>query len=806
MNDPSELQQNLVHENTLLKQRVKELEQSEIEHRRIERQLLDSDQFFRSIVEKSYVGIYAADENFRFTYVNDKLCEFSGYGREELLEMDLRCLLAEESLSMVTDRYIRRRKGEKIPSWYEFVSLQKNGTKRPFASIAYVVTYAGGQVRTIGQIVDISERKQAEEMSRESEEKFAKVFMTVPDGVSISRMTDGLVLDANIGFKEISGWDRREILGRTSASVNFWVDPSEREFLVANLKTGRDVVQREFRFRHKDGQVRTGIYSARPIQIATEECLIFLMQDISERRRIEEALLESEAKYRLLAEQSLMGIHIVQDGLVKYVNQATSDITGYSREEMLSWCPNGFAVVLHPDDMPFIMEQARKKQSGDPNVIIRYEWRIVTKSGLVRHIESFSKTVIFEGKPADFVMMIDVTDRHEAKEKQKALEERLSRAEKMEALGTLAGGVAHDLNNVLGVVTGYAELLLMEVDKESPVGSRLSNIKEGGQRAAAIVQDLLTLARRGVTGRKVLNLNKIITDCQHSLEFEKLYASCPNVRIETDLEPDLLNISGSFVHLGKSLFNLVSNAIEAMTMGGGVIIRTANQYIDQPIQGYDQIREGDYVILTVSDTGEGISADDLQRIFEPFYTKKVMGRRSGTGLGLAVVWGTVKDHNGYINVQSEQGKGSTFTLYFPVTREDISAQILPISISEYMGKGETLLVVDDIKGQRDLAADMLRKLHYNVVTASSGEEAIAYLAGQEADLMVLDMIMDPGMDGLDTYRRVLEIRPKQKAIILSGFAESERVHSAQALGAGTYVRKPYVIEKLGVAVRKELDG
>ncbi|MBA4394234.1 MAG: hybrid sensor histidine kinase/response regulator, partial [Desulfobacca sp.] len=205
-----------------------------------------------------------------------------------------------------------------------------------------------------------------------------------------------------------------------------------------------------------------------------------------------------------------------------------------------------------------------------------------------------------------------------------------------------------------------------------------------------------------------------------------------------------------------------------------------------------------------SDTGEGIPAADLKRIFEPFYTKKVMGR-SGTGLGLAVVWGTIKDHHGYINVQSEKGRGSTFTLYFPVTREEITAEDVAVSLSEYLGERETLLVVDDVKGQRDLATEMLKKLNYQVTSVSSGEEAVAYLTEHTVDLLVLDMIMDPGMDGLDTYRRILEIHPQQKAIIVSGFSETERVNAAQSLGAGVYVKKPYVIEKLGMAVKKELD-
>ena len=405
---------------------------------------------------------------------------------------------------------------------------------------------------------------------------------------------------------------------------------------------------------------------------------------------------------------------------------------------------------------------------------------------------------------ANTILLREIDERQQLENRLAENEERLQRAEKMEALGTLAGGVAHDLNNVLGIVVGYAELLLMDQDESSSIRPNLLNIMSGSQRAAAIVQDLLTLARRGVSGRKVLNLNRIVVDSQQSPEFENLSSYHPSTKIRTELEPDLLNISGSSVHLGKTLFNMVSNATEAMPNGGTVTINTTNQYLDKPIQGYEEIQEGDYVVLSVSDTGEGISATDLKHIFEPFYTKKVMGR-SGTGLGLAVVWGTVKDHNGYINVKSEEGKGSTFTLYFPATREDISAEAAAVSISEYIGHGESILIVDDVKGQRDLAATMLRKLNYNVASVSSGEEAVAYLKEHNVDLMVLDMIMDPGMDGLDTYKKVLEIHPQQKAIIASGFSETDRVITAQTLGVGAYVRKPYVIEKLGLAVKNELD-
>jgi len=401
-------------------------------------------------------------------------------------------------------------------------------------------------------------------------------------------------------------------------------------------------------------------------------------------------------------------------------------------------------------------------------------------------------------------MVQDITDRKRTEEEKRILEERLNRAEKMESLGILAGGVAHDLNNVLGVVVGYAELLLLKANESSTIRPQLMEIMKGGQRSAAIVQDLLTLARRGVSGGSVLNLNSIISDCQKLPEFYNLSSFYSSVKIRTELEPDLPNISGSSVHLAKTIFNLISNASEAMPKGGVLTIKTANLYLDKPIHGYDEIREGDYVVLSVSDTGEGIHAADMKRIFEPFYTKKVMGR-SGTGLGLAVVWGTVKDHNGYINVQSEEGKGSTFTLYFPVTREALSEEHVAVSMSEYMGKGESILVVDDVKEQRDLAEEMLRRLNYSVSTVKSGEEAVAYLKKHKADLMILDMIMDPGIDGLETYRRVLEINPRQKAVIVSGFSETDRVQKVHEMGAKTFVSKPYILERIGSAVRKEID-
>ena len=399
----------------------------------------------------------------------------------------------------------------------------------------------------------------------------------------------------------------------------------------------------------------------------------------------------------------------------------------------------------------------------------------------------------------------EITLRLAAEEAKLDLEIKLQKAKKMEAIGTLAGGVAHDLNNILSGVVSYPELLLMQLPKDSPLTKPLQTILQSGMKASAIVQDLLTLARRGVANVEVVDLNKIIREYLSSPEFEKLKFHHPDVKEETSLDSDLLNIEGSPVHLSKTIMNLVSNAAEAMPQGGNIEITTSNQYVDIPIKGYDDIDEGDYVVLEISDEGLGISEDDLERIFEPFYTKKKMGR-SGTGLGMSVVWGTVKDQNGYIDVESTINSGTKFTLYFPVTRKEFIRGEDSVDLKDLSGSGESLLVVDDIEEQRIIAVSILSQLGYSVDAVSSGLEAAEYLKVHKVDLLVLDMIMEPGIDGLETYRRALEINPDQKAIITSGFSETDNVRKAQELGAGEYIKKPYNIKNLGLAIRKELAG
>ncbi len=390
----------------------------------------------------------------------------------------------------------------------------------------------------------------------------------------------------------------------------------------------------------------------------------------------------------------------------------------------------------------------------------------------------------------------DITERHE-------LELKLERSQKMEFMGTIAGGVAHDLNNILTGIVSYPELVLMQLPPDSPLIKPIQTIKKSGEKAAVVVQDLLTLARRGVANKQPVNLNDIISTLLNSPECKKILSFHPDIRIVTALSERIKSISGSSVHLSKTVMNLVSNAAEAMPNGGKIKITTRNTRLNGSTNWEAGDPDGEYALLEVEDDGIGISQEDLNKIFEPFYTKKVMGR-SGTGLGLAVVWGTVMDHHGHIDVKSDNHSGTAFNLYFPVTNDEAQSHAHQIDIEKYRGNGETILVVDDIEEQREIASVILTELGYAVAAAPSGEEAVEYIKKQPVDLVILDMLMPPGMDGLNTYEEILKLCPGQKTIIASGFAETDRVKEALNMGVGQFIKKPYAIQDVGLAVKKEL--
>jgi len=509
-----------------------------------------------------------------------------------------------------------------------------------------------------------------------------------------------------------------------------------------------------------------------------------------ERSQIMEALRENEQKLEAIFRASPVGISLVINRKIDWSNETLNRLLGYEKDDLLGQN----ARILYRSDDEYI-RVGRKLYARSETALVETQLERKDKT----RFDCMLCSCPLDAADLSKGYIVAVNDISESKR----LAAQLQRAQKMEIMGNLAGGVAHDLNNILSGLVSYPELLLMQMPEDDPLRKPLTTIQKSGEKAAAVVEDLLTLARRGVAVTEVVDLNEIIFQYLKSPEYEKLTSFHPNVELFTHLEAEILNILVSPTHVSKAVMNLIVNATEAIPAGGRIVVKTENRYIDKPVSGYEEVVEGDYAVLTVSDTGVGILPEDIQRVFEPFYTKKKMGR-SGTGLGMAVVWNTVKDHKGYIDVQSTEGKGCTFTLYFPATRKEKREGETTLSLENYKGNGESILIVDDVEEQRQIASGMLKELGYSVVSASSGEKAVEYLKTHEVDLLVLDMIMDPGMDGLDTYKLILDRHPGQKAIIASGFSETERVKALQRLGGGPYIRKPFLLKKIAFAVKEEL--
>jgi signal transduction histidine kinase/ActR/RegA family two-component response regulator len=391
-------------------------------------------------------------------------------------------------------------------------------------------------------------------------------------------------------------------------------------------------------------------------------------------------------------------------------------------------------------------------------------------------------------------------------EERQEVQARLAHAQKMEAIGTLAGGVAHDLNNILSGVVSYPDLLLLDLPENSELRKPIETIKASGRKAAAIVQDLLTLARRGVRIEEQVELKQLILDYLESPEYHEMIRNHQGVEVIFSDDGNSHILTGSPVHLSKTIMNLLSNSAEAIPENGTIEIHLEEFYFNSKPVDFAKWNEGPYICLSITDTGIGIPQQCISRIFEPFYSRKVMGR-SGTGLGMAVVWGTVEDHNGYISVTSKEGQGTTFQLFFPANQKT-PPTIAPIKLAEkqFSGNGQTVLVVDDSEDQRQIATEILLRFGYSATAVASGEAAVEYIRHNAVDLLLLDMLMAPGIDGLETYRQILQFQPGQKAVIASGYSQTNHIEDARLLGISEYVLKPYTVTRIGEAVHKALQG
>ena len=659
--------------------------------------------------------------------------------------------------------------------------------------------HEGNITKLRGTVQDITERKLAEEALWESEEKFHDLFYLSPLAVAVSELKTGKLIGVNNKFCELTKYAPEQILGKTTIELGFYSEKDRNQF-VNELEASDEVHGLEMEFKLKNESI-TSLMFAKVVLIAEEISVITIFYDLTERRQAEAALRQSEEKYEQLADLLPQVVFETdKQGILTFTNRHAFDIFGYTEDDLKKGL--NILEMIIPKDRNRAFDKIQKIMGGEKSE--GTEYTALRKDGGTYPALAYSSPVIREGKTVGIRgILADLSEVKRAHEVLRENEEKLAGLKKMEALGLLAGGVAHDLNNVLSGIVGYPELILMDLPDDSKFRKPIETMQESGHRAAAIVQDLLTMARGVATTKEPLDINALIHNYLNSAEFEKLKQFHPSVTVKTNLDPHLLSTKGSHVHIRKVIMNLVSNASEAIEGGGNVIISTMNRYVGRPIGKYKEVNIGEYAILSVSDDGSGVSSDDLERIFDPFYTKKVMGK-SGTGLGLSVVWNVVQDHEGYIDVITDE-KGTTFELYLPITKEEVADRGSVVPINDLKGDGESILVVDDVESQREISCRILDTLGYKTFAVSSGEGAIEYLTEHKTDLILLDMIMDPGINGRETYEGIIKIHPKQKAVIVSGFAETNEVKKTQGLGAGQYIKKPLTLERVGLAIKEELE-
>jgi PAS domain S-box-containing protein len=511
------------------------------------------------------------------------------------------------------------------------------------------------------------------------------------------------------------------------------------------------------------------------------ERVVTLTDDITERKQFEEALQISEAKFRTYINNAPTAIMVIDDsGRYLEVNDAACRLTGYSADEL-----EQMTIADLAD--PAQAEQPRADLDELKRVGYRScEIRMRRKDGQILWVAQ-DAVALPEGGFIGF--QSDVTET-------KRLQELESRAQRLEAAGRIAGQVAHDFNNLLGPIMAYPDLIRDELRRNHPALPYLRDIEKAAEQMAEINQQLLTLARRGHYIQEITNLNEIV------LQVINDQRSSPETLVwESDLAADLLNINAGPAQLSRAIFNLLGNARDAVGDIGVISIKTENYYVDEVTLAHLNVPRGEYVKVTISDDGHGIVEDILDKIFDPFFTTKSTDKQRGSGLGLSVVQAVVEDHSGYIDLNSTVGEGTAFYLYFPVTR----AESEPARRCSAASGTESVLVVDDDPVQRKVTVRLLSSLGYRAESVDSGTDALALLKETPFDLLILDMVMPGELDGTDTYLRALEFAPDQRAVLVSGFAESDRVEKAIDSGAGAFIKKPLTRHQLALAVRSELD-
>ncbi|MBW2093675.1 MAG: PAS domain S-box protein [Deltaproteobacteria bacterium] len=760
--------------------------------------LRESEERYRDLFENAVDAIFTVDMEGNFIEVNKAFLNDGGYKKEEVIGRHFSFMLHPDDLAIATEAYEKGRQGETFN--FETRAKRKDGSFVWYSFINRPILNNNGEVVAMHGIArNIDEQKRTEKALRESEEKFRITFESAPDSVTISRIEDGRYLYVNNAFCSFTGYSKDEAIGKTPFELALYANPADREKLVSRLQENGMVDGFELQFRMKDGRVLDGLLSGRIFRYGKEDCLVAVTKDITEFKGTQEELRQSEKRYRDLF-NSVSDLIYTQDleGRFTNANRAMTSIFGYELDEFIG---RKAADFMKQELMPLFYTEyiERIKKQGHCEGISGY----FTKDRQKIYLEYRSNLIKpAQGEPYISGIARDVTERVLAERELKRLQKQMLQAQKMEAVGTLAGGIAHDFNNLLQAILGYTQILIMPRDESDPDIADLRQIEKAATRASELTQQLLTFSRKVESKPRPVNLNHEVQQVEKLLK-----RTIPKmIDIELRLEEGLATINADPAQLEQLMMNLGVNARDAMPEGGKLFIETRNVFLDESYcRDHLGARPGKYALLSISDTGIGMDKDTLEHIFDPFFTTKGVGK--GTGLGLAMVYGIVKSHEGYIMCYSEPGQGTTFKIYLPVIEgetEDMRLEKREKPIPE--GGHETILLVDDEDLLRGIGKDMLEKFGYTVLLAHDGESALELYSERAKDisLVILDLIM-PGMGGKQCLVELLKMNPGIKVVIASGYSINGHAKDTLEAGARAFVSKPYEMNQMLGVVRKIID-
>ena len=743
-------------------------------------------------------AIMVIDASTRISLMNTAASQLFGYQQEKATGQFFERVVQwrdERNNPPVTDpvrAVLMRRQPLLIEANDNIEIIAADGKRRNItARISPIINRTRVTAGAVMILADVTAQKQAQQALNRSEELFTKVFQSSLIGIALLTLEDSYFVDANDQLLNLIGYNRSKIIGRPLADLGIVLYPAMAERLRVRLRRRRAIRNIEMPYRTSTGALREALTSFEVFDVGNEAYVILMAQDITERRMTELALRESVSLYRLITENTHDLIALLDETeCYLYLSPSHQRVLGYHIAQMIG---SSMFDLVHPDDQLSLRSRWHDLVQKDEQLAsVRFRCADTTW-----HWFELQATAVEQGGARSILLVArDTTQRRN-------LEAQFHQAQKMESMGRLAGGVAHDFNNMLSAITGYTELVLDDLPSDSPLRSDINEIQRASTRATGLARQLLTLARKQVIEAQTVDLNDLILDIDKLLR--RLLREDIELVTLLSSEPCMAKVDSGQIE--QVLINLAVNARDALPRGGKLVIETQTVVLDDEyVLNHIGVARGTYALITVTDNGIGMDSEVKRQAFEPFFTTKPPGE--GTGLGLATCYGIVKQHGGSINLYSERNQGTTFKVYLPTANTPVSPLLPPVDLLKPPPGTETILLAEDEASVRELTTRVLRTQGYTVIAATNGEEALraaeTYRDGP-IHLLLTDLVM-PQMSGTMLAERVRELLPNIRLIFMSGYPGSTISEHGQLIANTTFIQKPFSITMLATKVREVLDA